>query len=194
MAVIGVAVILHLVGLVVFAARVVHHHDEGAVERVAYGLIVERLGGIALGGSQGASVLVGECVGKLLHGFADSESQDVVDGAQHLGLALADVLSLLAGSHHRAQFKTILTQLGRDNPCHAAGIVRRVGLGHHCHRHQSVLLGEVGHATEGTAIVDGVLEEEAHTLVVDGLAGIVDDALEHEVGLLQLVVEEEISL
>ena len=65
---------------------------------------------------------------------------------------------------------------------------------HHCHRHQSVLLGEVGHATEGTAIVDGVLEEEAHTLVVDGLAGIVDDALEHEVGLLQLVVEEEISL
>ena len=38
------------------------------------------------------------------------------------------------------------------------------------------------------------MEEELHALVVDGLLAGVDDALQHEVSLLQLVPEEEIVL
>ena len=37
-----------------------------------------------------------------------------------------------------------------------------------------------------------MVEEELHALVVDGLGGCLYGSLKHQVGLLQLVVEEEI--
>ena len=44
------------------------------------------------------------------------------------------------------------------------------------------------------SIVERVLEEELHLRVFDALLAQVDDALQHEVSLLQLVVEKEIIL
>ena len=41
MTIVGVTVQLYLVGLIVLAARVVHHHDEGAVELLTYHLFIE---------------------------------------------------------------------------------------------------------------------------------------------------------
>ena len=58
----------------------------------------------------------------------------------------------------------------------------------------SPYLGQIGHATESAAVADGIVKEELHALVVNGLVGTVDDPLQHEVGLLQLVPEEEVGL
>ena len=38
------------------------------------------------------------------------------------------------------------------------------------------------------------MEEELHTLVVDGLLACIDDTLKHQVGLFKLIPEEEIGL
>ena len=75
-----------------------------------------------------------------------------------------------------------------------AGAVADVGLGHDVGRHDAVLRGEVGHAGVGAAVGEWVLEEPAHHLAVDGFLAGVDDALQEEVALLQLVVEEEVAL
>ena len=43
-------------------------------------------------------------------------------------------------------------------------------------------------------IIDGILEEELHTHVIQWLRRVVNDALQHEVGLLQLAIEEQVSM
>ena len=102
-------------------------------------------------------------------------------------MALADFVS-----YHRAQFKTEFTQFGTYNLTHLGGAFGRVGLRLRFNGHQTIFLGKVGSAAEGASIVNGVLEEELHAQVVDGLVGTVNHTLQHEVGFLELVVEEEI--
>ena len=194
MAIVGVAVILHLVGLPVGTARVVHHHHEGAVERMAHGLVVELLRGVLAGLAHGLAVLVLEGVGKLLHRVAQRDGQHVIDRAEHLSLAGLNVALRLLGSHHLAQFQTKLAQLRGDQLRHTRGVLCGVGLRHGLHRHDTILLSQVGSTTERTAVIERIFEEELHALVVNGFIGAVDHALQHQVGLLQLVVEGEIDL
>ena len=74
MTVVGVAVVLHLVGLVVGAAWVIHHHDKGAVEFLAHGSVVETLGSIGLRLAHLLAVLVAEGVAELLDRLAQGEA------------------------------------------------------------------------------------------------------------------------
>ena len=191
-AVVGMAVVFHLIGLVVRTARVVHRHDERAVDRTAHRGLVELQRGVFPRCANGLALLVGKGEGELLHGLAEGDGEDVVDGAEHLYLALLQGCRFLAVGTHLAQFEAKLPQLRCHNPCHAAGVLCRIGLGLHALGHEPVFLCQVGHAAEGAAIIDGILEEEAHALVVDGLVVGIDDALQHEVGFLKLVVEEEV--
>ena len=105
------AVIFHLVGLVVGTARVVHDHDEGAVELMADGSIVKLLRGVGLCLAHGLAVLVLEGIAKLLHGLSQGERQHVVNGSEHLCLALLYGSSLLAVGHHLTQLQTKLAEL-----------------------------------------------------------------------------------
>ena len=118
----------------------------------------------------------------------------MIDGGEHLGFAGRYLLGVLACSSHAAKLQSVLTKLACHETAHLVGVLARIGLGHHAHRHQSVLSCQVGYAAEGSAVVERTLKEELHLRVLDGLACMVDDALKHEVGLLQLVVEEEIVL
>ncbi len=194
MAVVGVAVILHLVGLVIRVARVVHHHDEGAVELPANGGLVEALGGIGLSLAHLPAVLVAEGVAELLDRLAQGEAEHVIDGAEHLGLAGGNLPGVLAGGGHTAQLQPVLAQFARHEAAHPARVLARIGLGHHVHGHEPVLLGQIGNTTEGSAVAKRTLEEELHPSILDGLSGKVDDTLQHEVGLLQLVVEKQVVL
>ena len=110
MAVVGVAVVFHLIGLVIVAARVVHHHDEAAVQFLAYHFLVERLRRELTGLADSLSLLVAEGIGKGLHGFANGELQHVVDLSQHARLGFLQRCAFLAFLHHLAQLKPELTQ------------------------------------------------------------------------------------
>ena len=111
MSVVSMAVILHLIGLVVVATRVIHHHDKCAVQFVAHHFLIERLRCILLGRSQCLAVLVAESIGELLDGLTQCDDQHVVHLAQHLRLTLLNILGLLSFSHHLTQLQTKLTQL-----------------------------------------------------------------------------------
>ena len=104
------AVELHLIGLVVRASWVVHHHDESAVELVAHHLLEEFLRGICLGFSHSLSILVAMGVGELRGRFADGEGEHAIYRCEHLGLGLLDVSSFLAFSHHLAQYQSVFPQ------------------------------------------------------------------------------------
>ena len=108
--VVGMAVELHLIGLVVRTSWVVHHHDESAVELVAHHLLEEFLRGICLGFSHSLSILVAMGVGELRGRFADGEGEHAIYRCEHLGLSLLDVSSFLAFSHHLAQYQSVLPQ------------------------------------------------------------------------------------
>ena len=107
-------VILHLVCLVVGAARVVHHHDECAFERTAYCVVVELLRCELARFAYGLAFLVAELVCKLLHRLTHCHGEHAINGAEHLSLAVLDGLMLLSVSHHLAKLQTILAELGRD--------------------------------------------------------------------------------
>ena len=109
--VVGVAVIFHLVGFVIGVAWVVHHHDEGALKLSAHSGIIKLLRGIGLGFAHHLAVFVAESIGKLFHGLAQRYRQHVVDGAQHLCLAVGNGCRLLAVGHHLTQFEAELAQL-----------------------------------------------------------------------------------
>ena len=190
--VVHVAVVLYLVCLVIRTTRVVHHHDECALNRVAHYLVVERLRCEAARLAYGTTVLVAELVCEFLHRLAICHREHTIDGREHLGLAVGNGLWLLAGSHHAMQLKSILAKLRREQRTHLCCILGSECLGLSRHRNESVLRSEVGYTTECTAIVERTLEEELHTWVVYRLLGVVDDTLKHKVGLLKLVVEEEI--
>ena len=94
--------------------RVVHHHDECAVELVAYGGVVELLRGVLLGFAHSVAVFVAEGVCKLLHRLSERERKHVVDLGKHLCLALLYGCGFLSVGHHLAQLKSKLAQLGGD--------------------------------------------------------------------------------
>ena len=116
MAVVGVTVVFHLVGLIVRASRVVHDHDERTVEGVSDDFLIKRLRGVLLRLAKGLAILVAESIGELRGRFAKCQHEHVIDGGQHLGLCLFQVGSLLTLCHHVAQLKTELTQLGVEQP------------------------------------------------------------------------------
>ena len=118
----------------------------------------------------------------------------MVDVGKHLRLACLDGCLRLLSGHHPAQLQSVFPQLRRYDFRHAGGVLGRVGLRHRLHRHDTVFLGKVGQTAERAAVADGILEEELHTRVVQGLPGIVDHVLQHQVRLLQLVVEREIHV
>ena len=108
--VVCVAVEVHLVSLVVFAARVVHYHDECAVESLLAGqFLEERLRSVFLG-LQRLAVLVFESECELCHRLAESEFQHVVDSAEHVGLLCLDSLLGFLLSHHLAQLQSVFAQ------------------------------------------------------------------------------------
>ena len=175
--VVGVAVVLHLVGLVVVVTGVVHHHDESAVQGATDGLLIELTRGVFAGCGHSLALLVAEGVGELLDGLAKGNDQHMVYLAEHLGLALLDILLFLSVSQHLAQFEPLLTELGLDDAGHLGGVIGRVGLRLHLSRHQSVLLCEVGYTAEGTTVVERIVEEELNARVVNRFATRVDDSL-----------------
>ena len=81
-----------------------------------------------------------EGVSELLDGGAQGEGQHVINGGEHLRFTGLYGLFLLLLQHHVAQFKSILTQFGRHEACHARGVIGRIGLGHHLHGHKTILL------------------------------------------------------
>ena len=194
MAVVGVAVVFYLVGLVIRASRIVHRHDESAVDGASHHFLIERLGGVLLGRADSLAALRLKGIGELLRRFADSQRDHLVDLGEHpdLGLVDAGLLAVLLG--HIAELKTILAEFRSNQRAHLRGIVAAETLRHHLGRHQSVLLGQVADATEGATVANGTLEEELHARVVDGLLARIHTSLQHEIGLLQLIPDKEISL
>ena len=184
------AVVFHLISLVVRTARVVHHHDECAFDAIAHNLVEEFLRSIFLRRAYSLAVLVGESISKLLNRFTESHREHVVDSGEHLSLALVDSLSVLSLGNHIAKFETKLAQLACNETRDTAGILCGISLRNNAHRHHAIFVGKVGNTTESTTIIDRTLEEELHASVVDRLLGIINNALEHEVSLLELVVEE----
>ena len=69
---------------------------------MAHYLVVERLRSEAAWLAHSLAVLVAELVGELLYWLTHCDGQHVVNGAQHLGLALVDCRGLLAVGHHLA--------------------------------------------------------------------------------------------
>ena len=109
--VVGMAIIFHLKGLVVFATGVVHYHYEGAIQRTAYRFLIERLRRVFLHGGDGLAVFILEGIAEFLNRLAQGDHQHMIYLAEHLSLTLLDVFGLLAVGHHTAQFQALLTQL-----------------------------------------------------------------------------------
>ena len=63
------AVILHLVSFVVFVTGIVHHHDESAIQRTTYGLLIELLRGVFANTGHSLTLLVAEDISELLNGL-----------------------------------------------------------------------------------------------------------------------------
>ena len=102
MAVVGVTVILHLVGLVIRPTRIVHRHDESAVDGAAHHLLIERLRRVRLGRTDRLAALVAEGIGELLKRFADSQRKHLVNLTQHTRLGLVDARLLTVLLRHIA--------------------------------------------------------------------------------------------
>ena len=194
MSVVGVSVILHFVSLVIRPARVVHHHDKRTVERSAHRSLIERLRCVGLCGTHGLAVFVAEGIGELPDRITQCQRKNVIDRAEHLGLAFLNVGRLLIVSDHTTQLQSKLAQLRRHHLLHLGGVVAGEGLRHDVHWHQSVFLAQVSYTTESSTVADGVAEEKLHTRVVHWLTCTVDDPLQHEVGLFQLIIEEQIRM
>ena len=73
-------------------------------------------------------------------------------------------------------------------------MVARIGLGHHVGGHDTVLGDKVGYSGELAAVPYRVTEEPLYLAVVHRQVTGIDDALEEKVGLLELVVEEDVVL
>ena len=61
-------------------------------------------------------------------------------------------------------------------------------------RHDTVLGDKVGNSRKLAAVVDCVTEKPLHLAVIHGQVTGVDDTLQEKVGLLQLVIEEDVVL
>ena len=123
MTIVSVAVVLYLVCLVVRTAWIVHHHQEGTVQVLAYGFLIETLRSILLRLANLLAILVAESIGKFLYRFAESKTQHVINLTEHLVLASLDSCRLLTLSHHLAEFQTILAELAAYETAHLGSIV-----------------------------------------------------------------------
>ena len=112
MSVVGMTVVFHLIGLIVRTARIVHRHDESAIERTTNYRLIERLGGIFLSRALGLAILILKGIGELLYWRTNGECEHTVDLPQHLGLGFLNILGTLALCHHIAQLESELTQFG----------------------------------------------------------------------------------
>ena len=187
-------IVLHLISLVIRTTRIVHRHDESTSDRTSHNFLGKLKRGVLLSWCKGFALLVLKGISEGLNRFSDGQTEDAIDLRQHLGLSLVDISSRLLRSHHITQLESELTQLRRDNlRCHR-GIVARIRLRHHLRGHKTIFVNKIGDATEGTAIIDRMMEEELHTLMVDRLLGRIDHTLQHQIGLFELIPEEEISL
>ena len=105
------AVVLHLVGLVIGSARVVHHHDECAVDFAAHRLLVELFRCVLAGLAHLFAILILMSVGELLHRLAQRDAKHAIDVAQHLGLASLNGLRRGLRGNHFAQLQAVFAQL-----------------------------------------------------------------------------------
>ena len=188
------AVVFHFVSLVVFAAWVVHRHDESAVKLASNHLVAERLRGVGLWFANAVAILVLESILESFYRFAQCEGKNVVNIAQHFSFACFNGSSWFLVGYHLAKFQAIFAELGRDDRRHARGVFSRITLRHHLHRNQSVLVYKVGNAAKSATIANRTLKEELHHRVVHWLVGVVYNSLEHKVGFLQLVVEAKVNV
>ena len=182
-------VVLDLIDLVILMVRIVHHHDVIVLEIGADVFVVERLGGIglrvhhlALGIRPGPS--------ELGRRHAQAEREHAVDFLElrHLhGLQVGALLGL-------AQTETVLAELGGDLGPHLAGVVGGHALREDLGRNDAVFHDEVRHAGELAAVPDRVGEQPVDLAVIVRKVLRVDDALQEQVRLLQLVVEEDVVL
>ena len=90
--------------------------------------------------------------------------------------------------------QAILTEFRLDDSCHTGSTLCREGLRLYSHRHQSVFFRQIGDTAERAAVAYRTLEEELHPLGINRFLGGIDNPLQEEVGLLQLVIEEQIGL
>ena len=194
MTIVGVAVVLYLVCLVIRTAWVVHHHQEGTVEVLANSLLIETLRSIFLSLAYLLAILVAECIGKLLHRLTQSKAEHVINLGKHLCLTSLDSSRFLALGYHLAELETILAELAADETAHLGSIVAGISLWLSAHWYETVLASQVGNTAESTTVIEWILEEELHLRILQAFLAEVDDTLEHQVSLLQLVVEEEIVL
>ena len=104
-------VVLHLVGLEILTTRVVHHHDESAVDGSAHHFLIERQRGVLLRLAERTAVLILEGIGERLRGCTQRQFEHAVDLCQHVGLGLGDIGRLLLLGHHIAQLEAELAQL-----------------------------------------------------------------------------------
>ena len=123
MAIVSVAVVFYLVCLVVRTAWIVHHHQEGTVQVLAYGFLIETLRSILFSLANLLAILVAESIGKFLYRFSESKTQRVLNLTEHLVLASLDSCRLLTLSHHLAEFQTILAKLAAYETAHLGSIV-----------------------------------------------------------------------
>ena len=186
------AVVFHLKRLVIGAARVVHHHDKRAIERSAHRFPVKLLRRECHRFAHCLAILVGEGIGKLFYRLTQREAEHVIDGAEHLAFTCLDGIGLLLVCHHIAQFQPKLTQLAGNEARGTAGVFGGIGLQLRTLGCKTVFLSKVGDTAEGATIANGRTEKELHPLVVNGFIGTVYHTLQHEVGLFQLVIKEEV--
>ena len=184
--VIDVAVVVDFIYLIIWAAGIVHQHDVvlvevlASVDAVSLEELLRRV----------AAALISE----LCRRHAVSHHEHPIDGAELLHFECLELLLAHACLALLAEGDAELAEPPLHVLAELAGAVADVGLGHHVGRHNAVLRGEVGNAGIGAAVGDRVLEEPAHYLAVDGLLPCIDNALQEEVALLQLVIEEEVAL
>ena len=182
------AVILDLIDLAVFPRRVVHHHHVVGVEVVPYELLVEALRSVGLGAHE---LVLGVVAGplELCRRLSETDHEHPVDFLQHAGLQGLEVLPF-----RFPEPEPVFTQLVGKLGAHLGSVVRTVGLGHHLGRDHSVLHHQVGHAGELASVTDRVAEKPVYLTVFEPFVAGVYHSLEEKVGLLQLVVEEQIVL
>ena len=194
MSVVKVAVILNLVALPIGAGRVVHQHHIVILQIDVQILLVETLRSVFL------RLLTVFAVG-ILGRPCELGRWNTVYLCEHLVYNLQLLLlhfkqfllfyTLLVCI---AQFKAELAQLCREQCRESTSVVACVALLHHTLGHNTVLCNKVGNAGECSTVAQRVLEQPLHGTVVVWLLACVNDALQKEVRLLQLVIEEIVYL
>ncbi len=202
MTIVCVTVKVNLIGLIILTQRVVHHHDIVVIEVLSLPVfLIERLRGIDLGAYDLVlSIALGP--GELSRRHTIGQGQDMIDGLEHLYLIQCSqlliyhliALACLGVVTFLAQLQTHLAEFEFDQAADLAGISGLIVVWHHLRRHYAILLHQIGHTAEGTAIRERILEEPINHTVIHRLLTCVDDSLEEKVSFLQLIIEEQIAL